>query len=352
MSPICLANVKIAGLACAVPKNERTNKDFEGIFATEEIASVSKMTGVKTRRVTDGGTCTSDLCEAAATALMQDLGWSSDSIDALMFVSQTPDYVLPPSSSILQARLGLTKSTAAFDVNLGCSGYVYGLWMAASLVASRAVKRVLLLVGDTCTKFVSPHDRATALLFGDAGSATALEFCESTPELTFVLGTNGAGAQNLIIPAGGFRNRSTPETLKRVPREDGSLRSDEDLYMNGGEIFNFTLETVAPMVRQTIDAMGWQMEDVDYFVFHQANAFIIKHIAKKLKLSPEQVPLSIERFGNTSSASIPLTLVNNASDRLTSTSARVIAAGFGVGYSWGAVAMSLGPLSCVRLVEV
>jgi len=344
-----LKDIRLAGVACAVPRGCRTNGDFAERFSLKEIASVAKMTGIQTRRVANAQTCASDLCAAAATELLGALGWDRETVDVLIFVSQTPDYILPATACILQDRLGLPKRTAALDVGLGCSGYVYGLWLGASLIAARSCDRVLLLVGDTISKRVSPDDRATAMLFGDAGSATALACEPGAPDMAFVLGTDGKGAPNLIIPAGGSRQPSSSATRDRNP-ETG--RGPEDLYMEGGEIFSFTLETVEPMVREVLAEIGWGIDEPEAFIFHQANEFMLKHLARRMRLPQGKVPLSIDRYGNTSSASIPLAIIADWQDRLSASSARLVLAGFGVGYSWGAAALEVGPLPHTRLVDV
>jgi 3-oxoacyl-[acyl-carrier-protein] synthase-3 len=239
----------------------------------------------------------------------------------------------------LQHRLALPTSCAAFDVNLGCSGYVYGLWIAASLVAA-GQRRVLLLVGDTINKLVSPLDRATALLFGDAGSATALESDPDAGPMHFVLGTNGAGGRHLIVPAGGARQPHTAETSVRSARENGNVRSDDDLHMVGAEIFAFTLKEVPPLIDQALAAAGWTRDDVDHVVFHQANRFMLQHLARKMNLDEAKVTMALQQFGNTSSASIPLAL---SSAVRADAHKKFILAGFGVGYSWAALAFAPAP---------
>jgi 3-oxoacyl-[acyl-carrier-protein] synthase-3 len=296
--------------------------------------------------------CASDLCFAAADRLLDDLGWARDSIDALMFVSQTPDYRLPATSCGLQDRLGLSRRCAAFDVGLGCSGHVYGLWIASSLIASGGARRVLLLAGDASTQLCSPLDRSVALLFGDAGTATALEADAGAAPMTFVLGTDGTGRDNLIVPAGGFRTPHSQATAARVAGDDGNSRSAEDLFMNGAEIFTFTLREVPPLVHAVLQSAGWTVGDVDAFVFHQANQFMLQHLAKRLKLPQDRFVLAMEEFGNTSSASVPLAMSARLADRLRADSMRLVLAGFGVGYSWAAVALTCGPLAMPDVLAV
>jgi 3-oxoacyl-[acyl-carrier-protein] synthase-3 len=313
---------------------------------------ISQSTGVRQRRVAPNGTCTSDLCLAAAERLLDQLGWSRDSVELLVFVSQTPDYVLPATSCSLHSRLGLSKSCAAFDINLGCSGYVYGLWVTSQLVASLGGSRALLLVGDTITSLVSPQDQSVATLFGDAGSATAIEGCSNGAEMHFRLGTDGAGQGHLMVPAGGFRCPRSENTAVRRIREDGNVRSDEDLFMNGAEIFAFTLKIVPPLFSGVLEQAAWTAAEVDAYVMHQANRFMLQHLAKRMRLPTEKVIIAMENFGNTSSASIPLTLTVSLAERLRSSEMKLVLAGFGVGFSWAAAAIRCGNLCVPDLVQV
>jgi 3-oxoacyl-[acyl-carrier-protein] synthase-3 len=274
-----------------------------------------------------------------------------DSIDILIFVSQTPDYLLPATACAVHGRLGLSPSCAAFDVNLGCSGYVYGLWLAASLLQAGA-KRALLLVGDTISRVVSPSDRSTALLFGDAGTATVLETSVGAPPIFFELGTDGSGAEHLTVPAGAFRRPSTTATGQRREREGGNVRSDEDLFMNGGEIFAFTMRTVPMLCKTLMQRAGWSMDDADAFVMHQANRFMLQHLAKLMRLPKEKVVMALEDFGNTSSASIPLALSVSLADRLRTSTTKLVMAGFGVGFSWAGATVEAGPMTMPELVRV
>lgn len=345
-------NVKIKGIVCAVPKEIMNKEKFEKHFSPKDIEKTTKMTGVRTIHIADKDTCTSDLCSLSARDLMMDIKWEPETIDALIFVSQTPDYRIPATSCIVQERLGLSTECIAFDVNLGCSGYVYGLWMASNLISSGAVKRVLLLVGDTASKLNSPDDRSTVMLFGDAGTATALEYDESAFEIDFVLGTDGKGKEHLIIPAGGFRTPVNKENLIRTALPEGGTRGENDLFMDGGEIFNFTIKRVPAILAELLTRNNLENKDIDYFVFHQANEFIIKHLAKKAQLTPQQTPISIDKYGNTSSASIPLTIVSELAGALKSNEKKIMMVGFGVGYSWGGTLINMGPLSCLKLLEV
>jgi 3-oxoacyl-[acyl-carrier-protein] synthase III len=344
MATCSVAGVRVAGIASAVPDRIRTLAAEAAVFGEAEVARVSESIGVRSRHVVFDGMCASDLCFAAADRLLGDLGWARESVDALIFVSQTPDYRLPATSCDLQRRLRLPKTCAAFDVGLGCSGHVYGLWIASSLVSAGGARRVLVLTGDASTYFCSPLDRSVALLFGDAGTATAIEADAAASPMTFVLGTDGGGRDNLIVPAGGFRTPHSAATSTRVAGDDGNSRSAEDLFMNGAEIFAFTLREVPPLVNAVLQGAGWTVDEVEAFVFHQANQFMLQHLAKRLKLPRDRFVLAMEEFGNTSSASVPLAISARLGPALRGRPLRMVLAGFGVGYSWAAVALTCGPM--------
>ena len=338
MPTFAIAGVRLAGIAAAVPA-ERTEVLPTTSAIASDFAKVIASTGVKARHIAPANMCTSDLCAEAAMRLLDKLSWKRNSIDLLIFVTQTPDYVLPATACSLHGRLSLAKTCAAFDINLGCSGYVYGLSVAAAHLQSGAARRVLPLVGDTISKVVFPGDRSVAYLFGDAGTATALETSAEAPPMHFITGSDGSGVGFLQIPAGMFRAPASEKTKLAHLREGGNVRSDEHLYMNGAEIFNFTIREVPGMINATLVAARWQVEQVDGFVFHQANRYMLDYLAKRMKLPADKVVLGLESYGNTSSASIPLAICDKLKDRLAKAPARLILAGFGVGFSWASVAL-------------
>lgn len=352
MAAIEIKGARLAGIASAVPEQQSSFESEKEFFGEAEVLKISESTGVKSRYVAPDNMCTSDLCCRAAERLLDELGWSRDSVDALVFVTQTPDYVLPATSCSLHGRLGLPKRCAAFDVNLGCSGYVYGLWLASQFVATGSAQRVLLLVGDVATRPASPLDRSVALLFGDCGTATAIEGDNEASPMIFSLGTDGKGENHLIIPAGSFRTPHSEETARRAECDGGNIRSDEDVYMNGAEIFTFTLREVQPMVKAVVEAKNWDSDDVDGYVMHQANKFMLKHLAKRMKLPDDKVVLALEEYGNTSSASIPLAMTHALRERLQDGGMNLVLAGFGVGFSWGAVALRVESLAMPELILV
>jgi 3-oxoacyl-[acyl-carrier-protein] synthase III len=357
MAVMQVSNVRLAGLASAVPEGVATLADDAERFGQTNGDKISESLGLRSRRVVSGSMCASDLCHAAAEKLLEELGWDRSTVQALIFVSQTPDYVSPATSCTLQTRLGLATTCAALDINLGCSGYVYGLATAAQFARSFSTGeagsgRVLLLAGDTISRTVSPGDRSAVPLFGDAGTATALEFSDSAELMSFSLGTDGSGSEHLTIKAGAFRHPSTEITAERSERENDNIRSDEDLYMNGAEVFAFTLGKVPALFKQTIQTAGWTLDDIDGVIMHQANAFLLNHLRKRLKIPEDKFIVSLDGYGNTSCASIPLAMTNAWSSVGRMEGQRLILAGFGVGWSWAGVAVTCADTVLPELVIV
>jgi 3-oxoacyl-[acyl-carrier-protein] synthase-3 len=344
------AGIRIAGIASAVPAQVNGLENLEFI-PPEQALKISENVGVRTRRIAPPSICASDLCYAAAARLMRELDWAPGEITGLIFITQTPDYVLPATSHALHARLGLPVSCYAFDINLGCSGFVYGLWIATSLMQNVKGK-TLLLVGDTSSHIISPRDQSVAPLFGDAGSATALEPSADAAPMYFELGADGSGVKSLIVPAGGGRRPSDASTGVRTLREGQNFRSDEDLFMDGAEVFTFSLQRVPGLVKAILGSAGCGIDGIDSVVFHQANRFMLEYLAKRIKIPPEKFALALENFGNTSSASIPMAITTTAlRERLQNSTARLLLAGFGVGFSWAATVLQCGPGAFPELVE-
>jgi 3-oxoacyl-[acyl-carrier-protein] synthase-3 len=286
------------------------------------------MAGVRQRHVVDTGVTSADLSFEAASDLLEQLQWPRESVTGLIFVTQSPDYWLPSTSCVLHKWLGLSDHCAAFDVGLGCSGYPYGLYLAASMLKAGGQQRILLLHGETPSRFTSPEDHATTLLFSDAGSATALESDSSAPDAIFGLFTDGAGYQDLIIRGGGFRDQSPP-----TPR-------DLCLSMDGAAIFNFTVKRVPVLIQQTLQFAGLGAEDIDQYFFHQSNRFIMKHIAKKCGLPEARVPIILEHYGNSGGPSVPLVLTQSLPAMRTQT-VHAMLLGYGVGLSWGSAVVHI-----------
>ena len=321
-----------AALPEAVLDNEQLASEYEGWSAEKIYAK----TGIRTRRIAAPGECASDLAFRAAQSLMAREGLDPAAVDFLLYCTQTPDYILPTTACVLQQRLGLPTSCGALDFNLGCSGYIYGLGLAKALIESGQAHTILLLTADTYSKLVNPADKSVRTLFGDGAAATLIVAREQGTLIgPFVYGTDGAGAGNLIVPTGGMRRAPVPQA-ELVRDDSGNARTVNDLYMNGAEIFNFTLRTVPQAVEQLLVKAGISQEDVDLFVFHQANRFMLDHLRKKLGIPEARFVFAMEHVGNTVSASIPIALQQAEAEGRLAPGALVMLVGFGVGYSWGA----------------
>lgn len=349
-----IKNVRIKGIAAAVPERKEYNKDFPKL-SEEQLAQYIKTVGVVERRcaIHDGSLCTSDLCFAAAEKLLQELGWAREEIGLLVFVSHTQDYKLPSTACILQQRLGLSKETMAFDVPLGCSGFVYGLGIAGNLVSQGFIKKALLLAGNTQSVYASPEDKSTALLFGDAGSATALEFDPTQQDgIKLHYQTDGAGYEALIVPDGGCRHPFNAHSADMEEFDEGIRRSRLHEKMDGGAVFTFGLFSVPKSLKALMNQFSIDLDSVDDLLLHQANRFMCESIRKKLKLPEEKVPYNIDRFGNTSGASIPLLMVTELQASLRSRKLQHLACGFGVGLSLGSACFSTDRIVVPDLIEI
>ena len=344
-------NIGISGLAAAVPRNIIDNYKYTTYFDTEAVKDVVDKIGIRERRFADKDICASDLCFAAAEKLLTDMNIDRTEIDLLVFVSQTPDYKMPATSIILQHRLNLSKSTIAFDINMGCSGFIYGLSTVYSYMQQKGFRKALLLDGETRSKVYSPKDRNTAFLFGDAGVAALIEKGEQFGESYFSLNSDGSREHLIKIDAGGYRNPSSVETLKeKVVDEYGNIRSDEHGYMNGADVFNFLIREVPKDVKKTLSYSETELPQIDFFIFHQANSYINNYLVKKLKLDREKVPMSIEKFGNTSSVSIPLTIASELQNKL-GEEKKILLCGFGVGLSWATAIINFENCHICDIVE-
>jgi 3-oxoacyl-[acyl-carrier-protein] synthase-3 len=318
-----IEGVRIAGVVSSTPVTSFDNVADTGQFDRDEVRKVVAMAGIARRRVAGPDQCSSDLCIAAARRLLAELAWAPASVDGLVFVTQTPDYFLPGTASVVHRALDLPDSCAAFDVGLGCSGYPYGLWLGHLMVAGGGLGRVLVLHGETPTKFTHESDRATWLLFGDAGSATALERAPGE-RASFVLHSDGHGVNDLIVPAGAFRDRFSAEPRRHY------------LEMNGANLFTFTIKRVPPLVADVLALASVSSREVDLFVMHQSNRFMMQHLAKKLEVPAERMPLTLEEFGNTGGPSVPLTLTHALGAAPRERAQLAMLLGYGVGLSWSA----------------
>ena len=349
MACFSVSNTRIRGLAASVPKEIARNGDLD-LLPEKERDRLIKTTGIVQRRIAPPGLCASDLCHAAAAALLEGLGWAPESVDAVVFVTQTPDFLVPGTATQLQQRLGLGKNTLALDINQGCAGYVYGLSVASALVATGGIQRALLLVGDTITHTLSPMDQSTVPIFSDAGSATALEFDPAAPAMHFNLQSDGSGHRAICIPEGGTRQPLHTGSLDMQAYGTGVSRAGVHLVMEGLDIFNFAISEVPPNVRALLEYAQQDTAGIDHFVFHQANLLLNEMIRKKLALPAEKVPYSLADYGNTSCATVPVTMASQLGAALTAAPQRLLLSGFGVGLSWGSALVELPAIFCPHMI--
>ncbi len=350
MANLIFDNVIITGISACVPKNQSFNTDLINQYPKDEVDKIINNIGIKEKRHVDPDTTASDLCYKAANKLLNEMSIDRSTIDVLIFLSQTPDYIIPATSPILQERLGLTKDTACFDISLACSGYVYALSTAFAYASQNGINRVLLLVGETFSKIVSNKDRVNSPLYGDAGTATLIEKKMNSKSF-FSLYSDGSGFRSIIIKAGGSRFPSNFTNLTLEEKEDGNFRSDSQLFMDGLEVFNFTLKVVPKSIIDLLAFSKIDINHIDYFLFHQANKFMIDFFVKKLKIETNRVPISLDLFGNVSSPTIPLTIASRLDNSKIKNKSRILLSGFGAGLSWGAAILNIENCHICNLIE-
>lgn len=309
--------------------NESLIKEFPE-WTVEKVAS---KIGISERRVSAMNQTATNMAVSAAKNLFSEYNLNKAEIDFVLFCTQSPDYYLPTSACLIQNELGLSTNCGALDFNLGCSGYVYGLSLAKGLVIAGIAKNVLLLTGETYTKYIHPKDKGNRTIFGDAASATIVSTDGFASIEAFDLGTDGRGADNLIVKNGASRNPNRSEML--TFDENNNPLSDDHLYMNGSEIFNFTLEAVPVLVSNTLDKNNLSKDDIDLFIFHQANRYMMNFLRKKMKIDDDKFFYFLETVGNTVSSTIPIALKEALREEKRMGNQNILLAGFGVGYSWG-----------------
>lgn len=334
--------VAVSGIAAAVPRNVVENSSC-GLFASqEEYARFATMVGIERRHICEEGVIASDLCAGAAEKLLEDLSWRREDIDLLIYVSQTMEYKLPATACCLQHRLGMSRDCMCFDVGMGCSGWVYGMGIAAGMIQTGHFRRCLLLAGDS--HLANGQSKAETPLFGDCGTATALSFDPTSPPILIETGTDGSGYDAIICKSsvgGGSRYPCSENSFEWRTDEFGNKYRDVDIVMNGPAVFTFGITRVPACVRRMLQRAEKGVEDIDSFVFHQANLMMNEMIRKKCKIPVEKCPYSLRDFGNCSSASIPLTLVSQLAGGIRQHPVSLLACGFGVGLSWGTLHTTL-----------
>ena len=351
MATIKFNNVGISAISACVPRTIIDNNTLSNILSEEEVIKTIENIGIKEKRFADRDVCSSDLCFKAAEQLFADNNIDRNSIDALIFLSQTPDFRQPATAPSLQHRLGLAKTTLSFDVNLACSGYIYGLSIVMAYASLPGINNVLLLIGETMSKTISPKDRVTFPLFGDAGTATLVQKNEHFGTSLFNLSSDGSNAGILNMPYGGYRNPSSIEGFAEKTDDEGNIRTGEHLFMDGMEVFNFGLREVPKDVKKILELGNISSDDIDLVIFHQANKFMTDFFAKKLKVTTDKIPYSLNKYGNTSSASIPLTISSELTDNKFINRKNVILSGFGAGLSWGTALVSLEECKISEVIE-
>lgn len=348
MAFLSIPKVAIRGISACVPANIEENRDLQ-LFKEGEAERVIAQTGIERRHVITDGMTTSDLCVKAFEKLIEELGWERSSIDALYFGTLSPDYLIPPTSCILQHELGLSESCLCVDIRQGCPGWVVGLSNIMSIVSLGNIKRAVFLCGDSSTYLNSPKDKETRPLFSDAGTATAIEYDVNAAKVEFYFGTRGKDFQAIFTPDGGMRSPITENSLKYIEYGTNRLRRGIDCIMDGMNVFSFGLSTAPKAFHTLCEYFNINIEDIDYYVFHQANKYMNEKIRKKLNLEIEKVPYSLKDYGNASCASIPLTLVTQCREKLQNMNLNMIACAFGVGLSWACVHFMTKQIVCPEL---
>ncbi|WP_353147258.1 ketoacyl-ACP synthase III [Chryseobacterium sp.] len=321
--------IKISKIEYYLPEQVLTNKDLEREFPEWSSERIREKVGITQRHVSSENETVLDLAIQSTEKIFKE--YDRNAIDFVLFCTQSPDYFLPTTACILQDKLGLRKNIGAMDFNLGCSGFIYGLAFAKGLIAAGIAQSILLVTSETYTKHIHPKDKGNRCIFGDASASVIIEKDENAGDYRFCLGTDGSGAENLIVKKGAFRTDS-----ELNPNHEFN---PENLYMNGPEIFNFTIENIPGLVKDTMELNQLTMDDIDYFVFHQANSFMLNYLRRKIKIPAEKFYIDMEKTGNTVSATIPIALKNMMDKKLLKKGDKVLMAGFGVGYSWGATVL-------------
>lgn len=351
MAFLTINNVQMRGIAACVPSNIEENVDLS-LFKEGEAARVIASTGIHRKRVVDTEVTTSDLAVKAAKVLLNELRWDKDSIDCLIFVSSSRDYITPSTSCIIQDRLELSENCYTIDIPYGCTGWVYGTSVIASLLSHGNMKRGLLLVGDTSTKMSCPKDKESRPLFGDAAAVTAFEYNPTTKDaFHFVFGTDGKGHESIITYDGGMRRPFNESSLKEITYGNNIIRRNIDCKIDGMNVFAFGISKAPLSVLQLMQEYNLKECDIDFLFLHQANKYMNEKIRKKVAFPPEKVPYSLDEFGNTSCASIPLTIISRTRDSFANNYNRCIGCAFGVGLSWGSIYFTTNKIICPDLIE-
>lgn len=350
MASFNFKNIRVAGIACTVPKNEVKTESYKALFGEEEVNKFIEMTGVRASyRTLEHQTC-SDLGFRSAKELLTKKNVNPNEIGALIFSSHSPDYRRPSTAFVLQYRLGISKEAVCYDISLGCSSLVVGMQTVASILSTSDIKKALLFVGDTAGKSVYPEDRSSAMLFGEAGAVMLLEKTnDKKNEINTLIRSDGSGYRYMIVPGGGYRNLHANEDV--VMCKDGNPRTLMNSFIQGTSVFTFTIFDVPRLIKDFWKQTGTSPEDYDCFAFHQANLYILKQIAKKTKIDFERMPISLDRYGNTSGASAIVSLCDRYGNCDEHKTIKVMACGFGIGISLGAASFEINTDDILPIFE-
>ena len=340
-----IKNVALRGVTGTVPNHPVKTADFP-FFTKEESETFDATVGIKNRYIATDDICASDLCFDAAERLIAGLGWKKESIDVLLFTSVTGDYKTPPTSGILQDRLGLPQTTFVLDLPMGCCGCIYSLNVAGNLLSSGSAKRAILLIGDTASRMGSPYDKSRVPLFGDSGMAMAIEYDKQAKDIIIEFNTLGSGYQALMTPHGGYRYPINKETsFEYQDFGKGIIRSPKDALINGMDVFSFAITKPPISIRKMLEQQHLDKDnDVDYFLIHQANKLIVDRIVKKLKLPVDKVPYDLQEFGNLGGSSIPMLMTSSIAEQLSTKSLTLLCSAFGLGLTWGTMLLQTQPI--------
>ena len=330
-----IKNVALRGVTGTVPNNPVKTADLP-YFTPEEADTFDATVGIKNRYIAPNDVCASDLCFDAAERLITGLEWEKESIDVLVFASVTGDYKTPPTSAILQDRLGLPSTTFVVDLPMGCCGCMYGINVAGNMLSAGTAKRALVLVGDTAMRMGNPNDKSRGPLFGDSGTALALEYDTTANDIIIDFNTMGTGYQALMTPHGGYRHPVTQESFIEEDFGNGIIRAPKDALINGMDVFSFAITKPPLSVKKMLEDQGLDKDkDIDFFLIHQANKLIVDRLVKKLKLPVEKVPYNLQEFGNLGGASILMLMVSEIAEELSSRPLTLLCSSFGLGLTWG-----------------
>jgi 3-oxoacyl-[acyl-carrier-protein] synthase-3 len=328
----------ISAIEYFLPERVVSTADLSAEFPEWSVEKIDDKTGIRYRHIADPDQCSSDLAFEAAQQLFASGACAPESIDFVLLCTQSPDYFLPTTACILQHRLGIPTTAGALDFNLGCSGFVYGLGLAQGLISSGQASRILLLTAETYSKFIHDRDKSVRTIFGDAAAATLVKAVDSDAPFIgpFVYGTDGRGGPNLIVPTGGLRRPRTVESGTAVSDKSGNVRSQDNLFMNGAEIFTFSLAAIPSCIGQLLEKASITSDDIDFYVFHQANRSMLEHLRIRIGIPEEKFAVTMSHCGNTVSSTIPIALKHAVCEGRIRSDSNVMLVGFGVGYSWAA----------------